>query len=169
MGLVVAYIMANGQNPPYEWYESLDSDSLTPMPQNSLMWVICAPIDIRVLDFTSYSNNVRARNMNSIVFSPWSTLSLPFVKGDILISGLDKIMNLLNCSFHAEPFIGFEDNFADLMEYGSEPWVYHFRQLLAEAQTPLIGLGLRLNAERNPLAHNLPFDGFCVEKIVGFA
>lgn len=162
--------MANeSTHPPYQWYESLDSDSLDIRPQDGLMWVICAPIDIRVLDFTSYGNNVHARNMNSIVFSPWSTLSLPFVKGDILISGLDNIMRLLNCSFHNEPFHGLEESFAEMMEYGSEPWVYHFRQLLAEAPTPLIGLGLRMGSKRNPLAHNLPYDGFCVEKVVGFA
>ena len=124
----------NTTHPPYEWYEDLDSDSLDADAGNGIMWVICAPLDIRVLDFTSYGSNVRARNMNSIVFSPWSTLSLPFVKGDILLNGLDKIIGLLNCSFHNDPFHGLEDSFADLMEYGSEPWVYHFRQLLAEAK-----------------------------------
>ncbi len=149
-------------------FDDFNSDSLDADGFNSTMWVIAAPYDIRVLDFTTYSTNTKARNMNSVVFSPWATLSLPFVKVDILLSGLDKLMELLNCSFKNEPIHGHENSIIEIMEYSEEPWVYDFRKLLAEASTPLIGLGLRYASERNPLAHNANFVGWCVEKVVGF-
>tara|TARA_Y100001973_G_C5137676_1_gene301233 strand:+ start:300 stop:791 length:492 start_codon:yes stop_codon:yes gene_type:complete len=134
--------------------------------EDSLLWVIVSPIDIRVLDFTSWKPI--PLKMNAVDFNPHATLSIPFICDDILIDGLDKILELLNCAFVSEPFHGLEESFADMMEYGSEPWVYDFRKLLAEADTEYIGLGLSRGWAKDPMSNGIPYHGHYVEQIVAF-
>ena len=134
---------------------TVDADGFT--------WVYAPPISIEVKEFSAFIPK-QGRGFDK-EFLPFATLRFDCLKNsDCLLVGLDKIMELLNCSFPDNPFFGLEESFADMMEYGSEPWVYHLRDLMMEAEAQMLMLKLRW-VEKTQSPDGYRFNGYVIEDI----
>ena len=134
---------------------TVDADGFT--------WVYAPPIAIDVHEFSAFVP--QSGKSFSKDFMPFATLRFDCLKNsDCLLVGLDKIMELLNCCFPDNPFFGLEESIADMMEYGSEPWVYHLRDLLMEAEAGQLMLKLRW-VQKTQSPDGYRFNGYIIEEI----
>lgn len=137
---------------------SVDADGFT--------WVYAPPISIDAKEFSAFIPRQGRGNQRD--FMPFATLRFDCLhylgnQIDTMVIGLDKIMNLLNCCFPDDPFHGHEESIADMMEYGSEPWIYHLRDLLMEAHAEMLLFKLEFIQGQSPDGYL--FNGYIVRDV----
>ena len=124
------------------------------------MWVFTPPQGISVDDFSAFTpNNIGHRRD----FLPHTTLRFDCLHGEVLLTGMDKIMEFLNVMHYDAPFYGCEESIADMMEYGSEPWVYDLREIVKCATAEVLLFRIIRKDGLSPKGHR--FIGYEVKEV----
>ena len=83
---------------------------------------------VDVVSFTA----IGTHNGDPRAFIPHATIKVDGFPLPCLVVGLDSILLFLDALYPNEPLSPYRESIADMMEYGQEPWIYHFRDLVKE-------------------------------------